>query len=101
MIAGVALLLVRRLLLLVDDHEADPLERGEERGARADDDVGDSVEYSPPLVESLPGRESAVQERDAVSETRDEPRDDLGGQDDLGHEDDHAIAAREGRHGRA
>ena len=101
MIARVALLLVRRLLLLVDDHESDPLERCEERGARADDDVGDSIEYSSPLVESLPRRKSAVQERDAVPEARDEPRDHLCREDDLWHEDDHAVAAGERRRGRA
>src|SRR5437667_237424 len=42
-VARVALLLVRRLLLLVDDDQTEALERREERGARADDRVGDSV----------------------------------------------------------
>ena len=100
-IARVALLLVRRLLLLVDDDQTEALERREERGARADDHVGDSVEDPPPLVETLACRKGAVQKRDAIAETRDEPRDDLRREDDLRHEDDHAVAARERRRGRA
>ena len=42
-----------------------------------------------------------MQERDAVPEARDEPRDHLCREDDLWHEDDHAVAAGERRRGRA
>src|SRR5207248_9124953 len=94
-ISRFAFLLVRRLLLLVDDDQSDVFERRKERRARADDDVGESIEYSPPLVEALARRERAVQKRDAVAEPRDEPRDDLRRKNDLRHKDDHALAARE------
>ena len=96
-IARVALLFVRRLLLLVDHDQADALERCEQRRARSDHDVGHAVEDSPPLVESFAWREGAVQEGNAIPEPRDEPSDDLRGEDDLGHEDDHAVTARERR----
>ena len=97
MVAGIALLFIGGLLLLVDHDEANALERREKRRARTDDDVGDPIEDAPPLVETLARRQGAVQKRDAVPETRDEPRDDLRGEDDLRHQDDHAVAARERR----
>ena len=99
-IPRIALLLVRRLLFLVDDDQAQTFERREEGRARTDDDIGDSIEYSPPLIETLARRERAVKERDAVPEPRDEPRDDLRREDDLRHKDDHALAPRERGGGR-
>ena len=94
-IAGVALLLVRRLLLLIDHDEAGALERREERGAGADDDVGRAIEDPAPFVEPLARRERAVQQRDTVAEASEEARHDLRGEHDLGDEDDDAFAARE------
>src|SRR5205814_5596829 len=64
-VARVALLFIGGLLLLVDHDEADAFERREERGARADDDIGDSIEDAPPLVETLARGQGAVQERNA------------------------------------
>jgi len=89
----VALLLVGRLLPLVRDDQADPLERREERRSRADDHVRRAIEDAAPFVEALAGGKRAVQQRHAIAETRDEARDDLCGEDDLRHEDDHALSA--------
>src|SRR5437660_2279545 len=51
-------------------------------------------------MDPLARRECAVEERDAVPEPRDEPRDDLRREDDLRHKDNHALASRERGGGR-
>ena len=87
------LLFVRRLLLLVDDDKPRMFERREERGPRADDDIGHAVEDASPFVEPLARAQRRVKERDAIAETRDEARHDLGGEGDLRHKHDDAEPA--------
>ena len=96
-VARIRLLLERRVVLLVDDHEAEVAHRREDRRARADDDprlaAGDPIALVAPL--RLPERR--VENRDRVAEALPEPAHRLRGERDLRHEHDRAAAASERR----
>ena len=82
-------------MLLVDDDEAGIGKRGKERRARADDHAGLALAHEVPLVEALAGAEARVQDRDVVAEAAAEAAHGLGGEADLGNEDEGAAAVRE------
>jgi len=67
-VAGTLLLFVRAVVLFVDDNQADALERGEHRRARADHDVDVGAADALPLIVALAVREAAVLDRHAVAE---------------------------------
>ena len=94
-VARVALVLVGRVVLLVDHDQAQPAHRGEDGRARADAHARLPRPQPRPLVVALARRELGVQDGDRVAEARDEARDDLRRQRDLGDEHDHAAAVRE------
>ncbi len=96
-VARVALVLVGRVVLLVDDDQPEPLDRREHRRARADAHARLAAAQAQPLVEALAVAERRVQDRDGVAEALDEPRHDLRRQRDLGHEHDRALAALQRR----
>ena len=89
--------LVRPLVLLVDDDDADVGERGEDREARADDDVDVAGPDPPPLVRAFAFAEARVEQRDARLEIRAEPVDERHREGDLGDEDEGRPAGRERR----
>ena len=62
------LLLVRAVVLLVDDDQADALERREHGRARAHDDVDVAAADALPLVVALAVGEAAVLDGDAIAE---------------------------------
>ena len=96
-VARIRLLLVRRVVLLVDDHEAEVAHRREDRRAGADDDPRLAARDAVALVAPLGLPERRVEDRDRVAEALPEPPDRLRGERDLGHEHDRAEAARERR----
>ena len=55
-------------MLLVDHDQAEPVDRSEDRRARADADPGLAAPQPPPLVAALAGGEARVEHRDAVAE---------------------------------
>src|SRR5437763_915176 len=67
-VAGTLVLLVRRVVLLVYDDEADGLERREHGRARANDDVDAAAADAVPLVVALAVGESAVLDGHAIAE---------------------------------
>ena len=89
-VAWIALLLVRRLVLLVDDHQPEVGHGREDRRARADGDPRDPVANAAPLVAALSGGELRVQQGHPVAEARPEAGERLRGQRDLGDQRDHA-----------
>ena len=88
-------------MLLVDDDQAEALDRREDRRARADGDPRLAGAQAAPLVVALALRQRGVQQRDGVAEAGGEARDGLRRERDLRHERDHALAALERRGGRA
>ena len=72
-----------------------PLDRREDRRARADRDPRLARAQPPPLVVALALAERGVQQRDGVAEARLEAPDRLRRQRDLRHEHDHALPALE------
>ena len=94
-VAGRVVLLVRRLVLLVDDDHAEPRQGGEDGRARADDDARLAVARPPPLVEALAHAERAVQERDLAGEASGEALDRLRRQRDLRDEHDRLLPSGE------
>ena len=100
-VAGVALLLVGRVVLLVDDDQPEVLERREHRRARADAHARLAPAHPPPLVVALALRQLGVHDRDGVAEALDEAPRGLRSQRDLGHEHDRRLAALERRGHRA
>src|ERR1051326_5922721 len=90
-VAGVVarrlVLLVRAVAFLVDDDDAEPLERDEERRARADGDVDLAAPRAPPLTAALARGEAAGQDGDAVAEALLEPRREDGRERDLRDEE--------------
>ena len=76
-------------MLLVHDDEAEPLERREHGGARADHDVHVAAADALPLIVPLAVRERAVLDGDARAERAAEQRGHRRRQRDLGH---HASA---------
>ena len=95
MIARLSVLLVGRLVLLVDDDEAELSGGGENRGARSDNYAALARGNAEPLAAALTRSEPRMQDtnsRQASGETLDG----LGGQGDLRNEDDGlAVAADE------
>ena len=89
-VARVALVLVGGVVLLVEDDEAEPLDRREDGRARADADARRAAAQARPLVVALAGGELGVQDRDGVAEAVGEAADDLRRQADLRHEHDDA-----------
>ena len=99
-VARVALVLVGRVVLLVDDDEADVAHGREDRRARPDAHARLPRAQPRPLVVALAGGELGVKDGDGVAEARHEARHDLRRQRDLGHEHDHPAAVGEHRRGR-
>ena len=81
-------------MLLVDDDQAEGGERGEDRGAGADDDVDVAAADAVPLVVALAVREAAVLHGDPFAEGAAEGRRRGRRQGDLRHEDQRAAPAR-------
>ena len=96
-VARIRLLLERRVVLLVDDHEAEVAHRREDRRARADDDSRLAARDPIALVAPLGLPERRVEDRDRVPEALPEPAHRLRRERDLRHEHDRAAAARERR----
>ena len=67
-VPGRLVLLVRPVLLLVDDDEPELLERREHGGARADDDVHVTAADEMPLIVPFAFGEATVLNRDAIAE---------------------------------
>ena len=99
-VARVGVLLVRRVVLLVDDDQPEPADRREDRGARADDDARLAARDPRTLVAPLGVGERRVEDRDPVAEARAHPADRLRRERDLGHEHDRPEAALEHRRAR-
>src|SRR5438552_14508407 len=96
-VARVGVLLVRGVVLLVDDDQAETAHRREDRRARADDDARLAARDPLALVATLRVRQPRVQDRDAVAEARADPADRLRRKGDLGHEHDPPEPALEQR----
>ena len=96
-VARVALVLVGRVVLLVDDDQPDVGQRREHRRARPDADPGLAVAQAQPLVVSLALAEPRVQHRDDVAQPGPEPRQRLRRQCDLGDEHDRGSRPAPGR----
>ena len=92
--------LVRRLVLLVDDHEADVGERREDGQPRPDDDRHRSRPDPPPFVGSLALTEARMDERDVRVEVGSQPVDERRRERDLGDEHEHRPAGLERRRDR-
>ena len=71
-------------MLLVDADQAEPADRREDRGARADDDPRVAARDPSAFVAPLRFRQSRVEQRDALAEARAEATDRLRRQRDLG-----------------
>ena len=81
-------------MLLVDDDQPEVARIGAKTAERGPTQTRASPRAAAPTRRSArPARELGVQDRDGVAEARDEARDDLRRQGDLGHEHD----ARRGR----
>jgi hypothetical protein len=74
------------VVFLVDDHQPEAANRGEDRRARPDDDVHEAAADPVPLVVALSIGEPTVLNRYASSEHVAEHLGDRGGQRDLRHE---------------
>ncbi len=81
---------------LVEDDEAEPRERREDRRARAHDRVHVSAARALPFGGPLAVGQAAVEERDPVAEARHEPAHERRRERDLGHEEDPAPACLPG-----
>ena len=88
-------------MLLVDDDQAEPLDRREHGRARPDADARLALAQPPPLGVALARAQLRVQHRDRLAEAFDEAPDDLRRQRDLGHEHDRAAPLLERRLGGA
>ena len=99
-VARVALVLVGRVVLLVDDDEPHVGERREHGAARPDAHPRVAGAQPVPLVAALGGGELGVQDRDGVPEPIGEAGDDLRRQRDLGDKDDRRPPACEHCRGR-
>ncbi len=88
-VAHAFVLLVRVVVLLVDDDQAELAERREQGGARADRHRRLPGPDPPPLREALGPGEAGVQDRDVVAEARAEAADELRREPDLGDEHQH------------
>ena len=95
MVARAGALLVAGLVLLVDDDEAKIAERAKERRAGAHNHARGTAGNHIPLVQTLAGRKTRVEDRDRLAKARAEPADGLGRQRDLGHEHAGRTAGRQ------
>ena len=99
-VAGVVpeslLLLVGRVVLLVDDDEAQAAERGEDGRARPDHHARAAVADPSPLVPALARPEPAVQNGQNVAEAGAHAVHELMGEGDLRHEQQHVAPGGEG-----
>ena len=91
-VARVALVLERGVVLLVDHDQPEVGDRREHRRPRADGDPRAPGAQPAPLVVALALAQRRVQQRDGVAEARLEARDGLRRERDLRHEHDHARA---------
>ena len=91
-VAGIGLLLVRGVVLLVDDHEPEVAHRGEDRRACAHDDARLAPRDPIALVAALGLAERRVENRHRVAEPLAEATDGLRRERDLRHEHDRAEA---------
>ena len=87
--------LVGRFVLLVDDHQPDVGERGEDGQPGPDDDVDLAGPDPAPLVGPLARPDRRVEERHPRVEVCPEPVDERHRESDLGDEDEHRPAAPE------
>ena len=85
-------LLVGRLVLLVDDDDAQVHRRGEQRAPRADHHVGQAVPDVPPLVEPLPLGQAMVQHCNPAGESGLDDANRLRRQRDLRNQIDRLLA---------
>src|ERR1700734_1764181 len=81
-------LLVARLLLFVDDYEAEILERRKNRGARADYDACFATTNAPPLAGALDVRQAAMQDGNAGAEAGADETSDPERQRDFGDQNE-------------
>ena len=93
-VAGRGVLLVRGVVLLVHDHQAEPADRREDGASRAQDHVGVALADAPVLLRPLGGRQRRVPDGDALPQARAQPPQQLRREGDLGHQDDAAPAPR-------
>ena len=98
-VPGIGLLLVGLVVLLVDDDQADTVERSEDRGPSADDDPRVTARDPRPLVTPLGVTERRMDDRDRVTEALPEATDGLRGERDLGDEHDHTVPTLESGRG--
>ena len=96
-VAGVALVLIGALVLLVDDDQAEIVDRREHGRARSDADARLAAAQPHPLVVALAQAERGVQDRHHVAEPRLKAPQHLRGQRDLRHEHDRRAAGGERR----
>ena len=90
MIARRLAVLVARLVLFVDDDQAEVPHRGEDRRPGTDGDAALTSPQQAPGIGALAVGEPAVQHRDLVAEDAAEPAHGLRRERDLGHQDDRA-----------
>jgi hypothetical protein len=88
-------------VLLVEDDQAEVLDRREDGAARTDGDPGLVRPEPAPFVVALTLGQRGVQQRDRVPEARLKARHRLRRERDLGHEHDHAFAPLQARLRRA
>ena len=93
-VAGRAVLLVGRVVLLVHDDQAEARHRGEDGAARAEHHVGLALAHAPVLDGPLGRGERRVPDRDAGPEAGAQAPEQLGRQGDLGHQHDAPAAPR-------
>ena len=91
-VARALLLLVRPVVLLVHDDQAEALNGREDRRARADDDVDLRAADAMPLIVALAVGQAAVLDGHAIAEQRPERSGDGRRERDFRHEDDDAPA---------
>ena len=95
-VAQPVLLLVGRVVLLVDDHEAEARQRREDGRARPDHQPRAAVADPPPLVPAFARPEPAVQDGQRVAEAGAHAVHELMRERDLRHEQQHVAPGREG-----
>ena len=93
-VARAGVLLVRRVVLLVDDDQAEPRHRGEHGAPRAQHHVGLALAHAPVLLGPLGPRHRRVPDAHGLAQARPQARQQLGRQGDLGDEDDRAAPGR-------
>ena len=100
-IARTLLLFVRAVVFLVDDDEAEALDRRENCGARADDDVDVAATDALPLVVTLAIREAAMLNCHALAERAPEAAGNRRRERDFGNEHEHAASMATDLHPKA